>query len=261
MASLTLLLPAGVRLYFSYYRRGYGGIRNTSGPPTGLELIHVRLPPSNLTLEGQYTPSQPAAQAVPSYPGFQDQQRALVPASSPPIKFTSISASAVVSGGVLLAPQQTAADNIDVLLLTCPDLGLASQPLQPNAAPAYGAQDSSALTSYGNARAPPSSTRPPLVEQTQALAIEGRTWAVAEIPHPLSTPLGACLPSLRVPGRGELRLNEIAAQTEVGPRGFLILTSEGMHVVEKRLTGEVLRSVLESNGGGSQGEVVAFFDL
>jgi len=268
------LSVVGVRLYFSYYRRGYGGIRNTSGPPTGLELIHVRLPPTNLTLDGPASPpsQQGSASApAPSYAnGFGSDQhhrnQQLVPAqqqqqqqqqsAAPAIRFNGISSSAVVSAGVLVAPQQTAADNVDILLLTCPDLGYLSQPVQQApAAPSYGS--SSALQQQQQQQQP---SRPPLVELCQALAIEGRTWQVAEVPHPLSSPTYSTPSSLRVPGRGELRLNELAASAEAGPRTFLVLTSEGMHVIEKRTPADVLRAILEASGGGSQGEVAAFFD-
>lgn len=271
LLTLTRHILLGVRLYFSYYRRGYGGIRNTSGPPTGLELVHVRLPPTNLTLDGPAsTPNQqgaPSAASTPSYAnGFGSDQhqrvQQLVPvqqqqqqqqSTAPAIRFNKISANAIVSSSVLIAPQPTAAETVDVLLLSSPDLGFMSKPVQQApSAPSYGS--SSAVQQQQQP------SRPPLVELCQALMVEGRTWQVAEMPHPLSSPTYPTPASLRVSGRGEVRLNELAASFEAGARTFLVLTNEGMHVIEKRTPTDVLRAILEASGGGSQGEVAAFFE-
>ncbi|CED85089.1 Nuclear pore complex, Nup155 component (D Nup154, sc Nup157/Nup170) [Phaffia rhodozyma] len=258
---MVAITSKGVRLYFSYYRRGYGGVRTTTGPPTGLELIHVRLPPSNLTLDGS-SASQSQPQGVSSFPGFPNQQLVTSVPPQPPIKFTSISGSAACLGGILVAPQQTAQDNMDVLLLTCPDIGRLSQsstniPSNGQTGGQNGLYPNNQLVSSQPAGLPAPS-RPALIEQAQALPIEGRTWAIAEVPHPLSDL--PCSSALKVSGRGELRLNELAAQTGVQQRSLLVLTSEGMHVIGKQRPVDVLKGILEAGASvGREGEIAAFF--
>lgn len=176
---------------------------------------------------------------------------------------TSLSGSARSFGGILVAAQQTPRDNIDTLILTCPDLGrLSASPAQPGTlgggnAP-YATDQLSQFTSY-NPQPSISPSRPALVEQAHAFSIEGRTWAIAEVPHPLSTL--PCSASYKVPGRGELRLNELAAQTSVQPRSLLVLTSEGMHVIEKQRPVDILKGILEAGATvGREGEIAAFFN-
>jgi nuclear pore complex protein Nup155 len=240
-AQMVAVTGRGVRLYFSYHRKGYAGIRPTAGPPTALELTHVRLRPLDLTVDD--------------------------PNLSPPLSLPAnnpVSASSVYLSGVFIAPQKSSRDNLDVVLFTTTDLGRMSQSVtQPQQQQQQQQQQTQPnqnqqLYAYSS---PPASTRPPLIEQALALPIEGRTWAVAEVPHPLSHGSSfSCPPSLKVPGRGDLRLNELSAQTEVGQRTFLILSNMGMHVIVKQRPVDMLKAVLEAGAGGREGEVVAFFD-
>lgn len=250
---------SGVRLYFSYHRRGYGGIRTTGGPPTALELVHVRLPPANLTIDAPG--AVPLSNGTPnnSYPGQQQQPPA---PSAPSVRFTSLTDHILCVGGVLIGAQQTPVDNVDVFLLACPDLGRLSQPVSSTQNQVQnGQQQQQQLNPYNSTpvNSTPAPSRPALIEQALALPIAGRTWDIAEIPHVL-TSLSAPA-SLKVPGRGELRLNELSAQMGVSQRRFLVLTNEAIHEIAKQRPVDVLKAVLDAGAaGGREQEVVAFFD-
>lgn len=251
-AQMVAVTGRGVRLYFSYHRRGYGGIRTTGGPPTALELVHVRLPPTNLTIGAPQ--QQFASPAGANGGGSYGQQQV-----SPPIKFNSLTAAAGVFGGIFVGPQPTAADNVEILLLTTPDLGRLSQPPSPPQQQQQTLSSSSSYYGSSTISTPVAAIRPALTEQAYALPIDGRTWAIAEVPHPLSGAMAAP-PALRVPGRGELKLNELAAQTGSAQRMLLVLSSEGMHVIAKQRPVDVLKAVLDSGASGREGEIKAFFD-
>ncbi|KAL7409572.1 Non-repetitive/WGA-negative nucleoporin C-terminal-domain-containing protein [Mrakia frigida] len=265
-AQMVAVTAQGVRLYFSYYRRDYGGFRTTGGPPRGLELVHIRFPPTHLV--GDAPPPTPYSNNANGYP-YQVQP----PPPAPSIRFHSLQDNALCSGGVFIGAQYER-DNLDVLLLTCPDLGQASQASSSSNTPSSNPQPNQPFNSvqqqqqYYNS-APSSSlvttstttttSRPPLIEQALVLPVSGHMRAIAEIPHVLTS-----LPapeSLRVPGRGALRLNELAAQTSVQPRRFLVLTTHGMYEIRKQRPVDVLKAVLESGAGLDGGvEVPAFFD-
>ncbi|GAA5823999.1 hypothetical protein JCM11251_003374 [Rhodosporidiobolus azoricus] len=217
---LVAVTSTGVRLYFTHQRRGYyyGGTSSAA-----LELCHVRPPPA--------PSSQPPAaygQVVPT----QQQNGNSIP-------FSSIIQAKHSSGGLLLAANNLTPD-LDVLLVTAPDVASSARSSAEGQTGAVVASQSS------------SSTSRPFTEVAGTIEVPGRTWDMAEI-----TPR----PSVLV--TGGTALNELATQPTQARREWVVLTNMGANVVSRQRPVDTLLDVLEGAGmagNGGHGEVGVFFE-
>ncbi|KAL0951292.1 hypothetical protein HGRIS_008003 [Hohenbuehelia grisea] len=222
---LMAITANGVRLFFSpgvSYGYSYGPSTSSAPGSRPLQLIHVRLPPSNLLhpdLLGGSTRTQTAYGAAPSQPQ----------ASSQPYTISSVEHSCYCDG-LTLATQVGDTDSNDFTLCLAPELSrigtLGQVPSQPQP------QQSLYPGSYG---APPASNRPPYTELGLVVAINGRTWGMAAMPHPPSE-TGNAAPAV---------INELAYQFNEQPRQFMILTNTGVTFLSKRRVVDYLRAVIE----------------
>lgn len=222
----------GVRLYFSPspsygYNYSYGSSASSSGQRP-LSLLHVRLPPPNLIhpdeLKSTYRPM-----VAPPYGGPHGNPQ---PTSRPYI--ISAIESTCYSQGLLVAAQEGDIADRDFLLCMSPDLTRIgslgqlnnhSQPPPPQ--PSYGSQ------TYGTGGV---NQRPPLTEYATLLAIPGRTWSIASVPHTSSSTSDAPSPVIT---------NELATQFVEDSKHFMILTNAGLTFVVKRRALDYLRAAIE----------------
>jgi nuclear pore complex protein Nup155 len=215
---------AGVRLYFSHQRRGYG-YYPVSNQLSALELCHVRPPP---------TPAAP--QPILPAQIYNQQVQVVAPApAAHATAFNSIIQARYSSGGLFLASNNLA-DDLDVLLLAAPDVASAARAI---------AEGSSNASTVG-------STTRPYAEVAGTIDISGRTWAMAEI-----TPISL------VQAVGGTALNELATQATQPRRRWVVLTNMGANVVVRQRPVDTLREVLEginASGNGAHGEVGVFFE-
>ncbi|KAF8898825.1 nucleoporin [Infundibulicybe gibba] len=229
---LFVITSNGVRLYFSPsppYNQSYV-IGATSSGPRALQLVHVRLPPSNLLHPDEQTNAyRPTASTYGIAPGS-----ALPPAPRPYI--ISCLESTCSSDGLVIAAQQGDTDGTDYVLCLAPDLTRIGslgqlnlpQPQQPN---------SQSYQYVGGYNGGPPSGRPPLTEYATLLSIPGRTWAMAAVPQTAPAPsAGSQRPSL---------INELATQFGSPPRQFMLLTNVGLTFLAKRRALDYLQAVLE----------------
>lgn len=236
---LMALTSNGVRLYFSpspsfgySYSYGPSSNSNPSGGPRPLTLIHVRLPPANLIHPDELVNAyrQPV---VPVYSGSQ----ALPQPSFRPYIMSAIESSCY-SDGLLVAAQQGDVADRDFLLCVCPDLTrigslgqLRNHPLQQQQL----GQAQYGTTTYGAGGV---NQRPPLTEYAMLLAIPGRAWSMASVPHPSLLSPDSNSPSPVV-------TNELSTQFVENPRSFMILTNAGLTFVVKRRAIDFLRAAIE----------------
>lgn len=92
-------------------------------------------------------------------------------------------------------------------------------------------------------------------ELAGTIEVAGRTWDMAEITRQEVglTPVGA----------GGTGLNELATQTTLARREWVVLTNMGAHVIARQRPVDTLLEVLEAasiNGNGANGEVGVFFE-
>lgn len=226
---LVAITSTGVRLYFSHQRRGYS-YYSASAQPSVLELCHVRLPPS------------PSSSSAPfQLPQQQSQQP---PSQTPTIAFNSVIQAKYASGGLLLASNNLTAD-IDILLLAAPDVAAAARLV------AEGSTTSSIAVNGGLG----GTQSRVFCELAGTIEVAGRTWDMAEITRQEVglTPVGA----------GGTGLNELATQTTLARREWVVLTNMGAHVIARQRPVDTLLEVLEAasiNGNGANGEVGVFFE-
>jgi nuclear pore complex protein Nup155 len=206
---LVAITGNGVRLYFSSTSLGYGGYSYGSSSSGGrsLQLTHVRLPPTELTLpedapgiRSGLTTGQPSGHIF-SMSGIENFCYSL---------------------GVTIACQPGDTESRDYVLCMSPDLtrigsfGQVNQ--QPPEPPLYN----------GISNGP---QRPPLAEYATLHHIPGRTWAVAAVQQSLSSGLPAT--------------HELGVQFSEPSRQFMILTSSGITFLAKRRPLDYLRDVIE----------------
>ncbi|KAF7970509.1 hypothetical protein HWV62_23741 [Athelia sp. TMB] len=231
---LVAITTNGIRLYFSPgstfgYNYSYGNTSSTTGARQ-LTLTHVRLPPANLIHpDEQKNPYRP-----PVTPGYGALSHSAAPPTSRPYIISAIDNSCY-SDGLLVAAQEGDIADRDFLLCVSPDLtrigtlGQHQQHQPPNHQTQYSA------TSYGNGNV---NQRPPLTEYATLLAIPGRTWSIASVPHVSSITTSSNSPTPVV-------TNELSTQFSEDPRSFMILTNAGLTFVVKRRALDYLRAAIE----------------
>ena len=238
---LIALTTNGVRLYFSPsssygYNYSYGSTSSSSS--TGhrpLTLIHVRLPPATLihpdeqksTYRPTVAPTYGVAQAPPQ-PTFR------------PYIVSAIDNSCYFEGLLVAAQEGDVADR-DFLLCMSPDLtrigSLGQMPNHPHQhQPQVQQAPYGAVAAYGGGGM---NQRPPLTEYATLLAIPGRTWSIASVPH--TSLASSALSNSPTP----VVTNELSAQFVEDPRSFMILTNAGLTFVVKRRAVDYLRAAIE----------------
>ena len=167
---LMAITMNGVRLYFSSSAGPYGYyLGSDTRGQRSLQLVHVRLPPTNLL--------HPDEQSNPYFSGGAGYSSRFpqAPPTSRPYVLTGLENSAHAAG-LTIATHSGDTDGTDFLLCISPDLtrigALGQTPPQTSqpTGPPFGA-------SVG-------SQRPPLTERAALLAIPGRTWGMAALPRP-----------------------------------------------------------------------------
>jgi len=208
---------------------------SASGGQRPLTLIHVRLPPVNLIhpdeQKNTYRPT-----VAPTYGGAQVPPQ---PTSRPYI-ISAIENSCYSEGLVVAAQEGDVADR-DFLLCMSPDLTrigslgqLHNHPHQQHQSPAQA--PFGAVAPYGSGGV---NQRPPLAEYATLLAIPGRTWSIASVPH--TSPLASTTGNSPTP----VVTNELAMQFVEDPKSFMILTNAGLTFVVKRRALDYLRAAIE----------------
>ncbi|KAH9937039.1 Non-repetitive/WGA-negative nucleoporin C-terminal-domain-containing protein [Fomitopsis serialis] len=212
---LMAVTTNGVRLYFApssgFYSYNYASASGTPTSSRPLQLMHVRLPPSNLL--------HPDEQSNPYRP--------LPP---PP----SISRPYIVSAlenscydvGLTVAAQPGDVDGTDFVLCMSPDLTRIGSLGQLHGPPPQQQNTQYANTNYGTVPGP---SRPPLTEHATLLSIPGRTWGMAPVPRSSSAaavagPSGTPAPVFSEP-----------------TRQFMILTNVGLTFLAKRRSLDYLK--------------------
>ncbi|KAH7928555.1 nucleoporin [Leucogyrophana mollusca] len=240
----------GVRLYFAPSAGGYSysytpSSSNASAASRPLQLIHVRLPPSNLL--------HPDEQSIIFRPAisYGAARAAQPPPTSRPFVISGLENSCYLDG-LTISAQPGDTDGTDFLLCTAPDLtrigtlgqlNLPQQHQMPSQQPTYGGAP---YNSGGN-------QRPPLTEYATLLAIPGRTWAMASVPRS-STAASSSTPSPVV-------TNELASQFSETPRQFMILTNVGLTFLAKRRALDYLKAVIEEvQAEGAVQPIIEFRD-
>ncbi|KAF9270147.1 nucleoporin [Marasmius fiardii PR-910] len=227
---LLALTTNGVRLYFSpstFSSYSYS-MASTQGPGTrSLQLVHVRLPPSNLIHpDEQEKPYRPPANAYAT------------PQNHPPHQARSFVVSEVDSscyiGGLTLAAQHGDTEGSDYILCMSPDLTRIGSLDQLNLTQSQPPQPT--YSQYGSHGG---TGRPQLTEYATLLSIPGRTWAMAAVP-PSSASNGPP-PDFPSP----VVTNELATQFTEPTQQFMILTNVGLTFLVKRRAVDYLRAVME----------------
>ncbi|KAF8507029.1 nucleoporin [Russula emetica] len=225
---LMAITMNGVRLYFSSSAGPYGYYpgSDTRGQ-RNLQLVHVRLPPTNLLHPDEQ--SNPYFSGGAGYPSRYPQ----APPTSRPYVLTELENSAYAAG-LTIATHPGDTDGTDFLLCMSPDLtcigALGQTPPQTSqpTGPPFGAVVGS--------------QRLPLTERAALLAVPGRTWGMAALPRPKnSITLTSPDPNTPMP----VVTNELAYQFLEQPRQFLILTNVGITVLAKRRALDWLRDAIE----------------
>ncbi|KAJ8595951.1 nucleoporin-domain-containing protein [Rhizopogon salebrosus TDB-379] len=231
---LIAITMNGVRLYFSpsasAYSFSYAQSPSATGGGRPLQLIHVRLPPPNLLHpDEQSSPHRP--------PTYSNSTRSSQP--QPPSRPFIVSGleNSCYLDGLMVSAQPGDTDGTDFLLCTAPDLtrigslGQLNPPSQQQQ-PGQSQQSAYGPSSYGTG----ANQRPPLTEYATLLAIPGRTWAMATVPHESVSAAGAPSPPV---------INELATQFSEPSRQFMILTNVGLTFLVKRRALDYLKAVIE----------------
>ncbi|KAH9175438.1 nucleoporin [Lactarius sanguifluus] len=226
---LMAITVNGIRLYFSSSTSPYHSYTASDATriQRSLQLVHVRLPPTNLLHPDEQ--SNPYFSSGATYASRHPQS----PPTSRPFVLSELEHS-VYSAGLTIAAHPGDTEGTDFLLCTSPDLtriGTLGQTHPQSSQPAG--------TSFGTGSGP---QRPPLTERAALLAIPGRTWGMAALPRPKNTvPLFGQDSSILMP----VVTNELAYQFLEPPRQFLVLTNVGITVLGKRRALDWLRDAIE----------------
>ncbi|KAI9512809.1 nucleoporin [Russula earlei] len=237
---LMAMTMNGVRLYFSASASPYGYYpASDARVQRPLQLIHLRLPPTNLL--------HPDEQSNPYFSGGAgySSRHPQAPPTSRPFVLSELENSAYAAGLTIAAhPGDT--DGTDFLLCMSPDLtriGALGQTPQQTSQPTG---------------APFASQRPPLTERAALLTIPGRTWGMAALPRPKNA-VTLTSPDSNTPI--PIVTNELAYQFLEPPRQFLILTNVGITVLAKRRALDWLRDAIEEvHAEGNVQPIIDFRD-
>ncbi|PFH50805.1 hypothetical protein AMATHDRAFT_75380 [Amanita thiersii Skay4041] len=223
---LLAVTTTGLRLYFSpSFSYGYSSGGDTGSRP--LQLIHVRLPPTNLIHPDEQV--HPIRPLLPNYPAV----RTSASGSNRPYIVTSLESSCYISG-LMIASQQGDAEGTDFVLCLSPDLTRIGSFGQPQSQASQQPVQQSSAYAYGSSTG---QNRVPLVEYATLLAIPGRTWAMATVPRShISVTPGTPAP---------VAINELALQFGESPQQFMLLTNVGLTFLVKRRSLDYLKAVLE----------------
>ncbi|EMD42139.1 hypothetical protein CERSUDRAFT_90739 [Gelatoporia subvermispora B] len=229
---LMAVTANGTRLYFapssisSLYGYGAGG---STAQPRPLQLLHVRLPPSNLL-----HPDEQSNPYRPTTAGYGLAQAA-PPAASRPYIMSRLENSCYDTG-LTIAAQPGDLDGTDYILCLAPDLTKIGSLGQLHGPPVHHPA-SHYPNSFGTLAGP---SRPPLTEYATVLSIPGRTWAMAPVPRTTS-PASSNPPNTPSP----IAINELANQLSEPARQFMILTNVGLTFLVKRRALDHLKDVIE----------------
>lgn len=246
---LMAITANGVRLFFAPSAYGYGYSYNSGsgGSSRPLQLIHVRLPPSNLRHPDEIVAPYRAQNST--FGGAQVTQQP----SSRPYILSGLEISCYCDG-LTIAAQPGDTDNVDFIYCLSPDLTRMGTLGQANQPPSNQQQNMGYnQVTYGVSGTP---HRPPLSEYAALLQIPGRTWAMAVAPRTTvrasSTPPGSPSPVVT---------NELATQFSEAPPQFMILTNAGLTILTKRRAADYLKAVIEevASEGNSQ-PIIEFRD-
>lgn len=238
------ITSSGVRLYFAPSNVANYSYHppSTSFPTRPVQLIHVRLPPSNLLHPDAHTSAYrtPAATFGASH----------APSQPPPGSYIISSIeNTCYAQGLTVAAQQGSPEGTDYILCMAPDLtrigtlGQLNLPPQKPTSPTHDA--------YHNTLG---DGRPPLTEYATLLAIPGRTWAMATIPRTSFIPASSS-------GPAPTALNELATQFGEYPHQFMLLTNVGLTFLGKRRALDYLKAVLEElQSEGNVQPIIEFRD-
>ncbi|OCH96059.1 nucleoporin [Obba rivulosa] len=228
---LMAMTSNGAGLYFapsnvpSVY--GYGG--GGTGVTRPLQLLHVRLPPSNvLHPDEQSNPYHATpigyglSQSTPSTP-------------SRPYIMSKLENSCR-DAGLTIAAQPGDLDGTDYILCLAPDLTKIGSLGQLHGPPVH-QPPPQYQNSFGAVAGP---SRPPLTEYATILSIPGRTWAMAPVPQ-VTSPASLNPPNTPSPNV----INELANQFSEPARQFMILTNVGLTFLVKRRALDYLKDVIE----------------
>ncbi|KAG9314302.1 nucleoporin [Chiua virens] len=223
----------GARLYFSPVSPGfsYAPTMNQPGAVRPLQLIHVRLPPSNLFHPDEL--ARPSSRAPST--SYIVARVAPPPPPSRPLVVSGLENSCY-QDGLTISAQPGDTDGTDFLLCTSPDLTRIGTLGQVSTSTQQYIATSQPTTYTASSYATNGNQRPPLTEYATVLAIPGRTWAMASVPRP-------SLPSSIAPSPAVI--NELALQFSEPPRQFMILTNVGLTLLVKRRALDYLRAVVE----------------
>ncbi|KAG6332506.1 hypothetical protein ID866_6583 [Astraeus odoratus] len=228
---LIALTMNGVRLYFSAASPSfsYAPSASTTGAVRPLQLVHVRIPPSNL-----YHPDELLRPYRPAASAYGPARGVPVPSPSRPFVVSGIESSCYLDG-LMVSAQPGDTEGTDFLLCVSPDLtriGTLGQ--VQTTQQQYPAHPPS--TTYNAPYGSSGAQRPPLTEYATLLAIPGRTWAMASVPR-------SPLPQSAAPSPAVT--NELALQFSESPPQFMILTNVGLTFLTKRRALDYLKAVIE----------------
>lgn len=225
----------GLRLFFAPstggYNYGYGfsGGPSTGGPQRALQLVHVRLPPSNLLHPDEQAHLQ--NHAIPTYGSAhlnQDQ-----PSRAYVVKNLQY---ACYEAGLTIASQPSDTSN-DYILCISPDLTQIGSFGQ-----VHGTQ-MPPMPQYSGAYGPTAGpSRPPLTEKAEVIPVNGMVWDMALMPR---SPLAAAAQS-PPDSPAPVVINELATQFSEPPKTFMILTNIGITILPKLRAVDDLKDVIRA---------------
>ena len=225
---LMAFIQNGTRLFFAP-AMGYGYAPATTTRP--LQLVHVRLPPSNLLHPDIQSPDSKAARAAP--PDL-STARPFVVSGLDPVCY---------SAGLTIAAQPGDTEQQDFLLCISPDITQVGSFQQ--------------TTPVTNMYTAGGQTRPPLVEKATMLTVPGRTWALAVAPRSSLTAAADTPADCPAP----VLTNDLATQFCEPPRSFIILTNAGVaHMVKRRPLDALLTTIEEYHNEGNAQSLMQFRD-
>ena len=230
---------SGVRFYFTALRRNFSNYGTStsvvSGGPSTLELVHVRMAPSNVenprpTHYDQDTVYRPSNPSITHSKSWQPSNFGL----------TSY------FGGLFLASQSPPdPSRPDALFCASPDLPRIGN-LPMDGAPQT-TQIPGTFSAFSQSGQP---TRPPFGEYASLLELPGKTWAIAHLTTPQMPPFASgSIPSW----------NNLITQFTAYPDQFLLLTNDGLSVVVKKRPVDSLRELIENTRRGGDEELLRTF--